>query len=211
MLFYMYAIKRFGRQLYREPHTVMGASLLMTLLSLPVLTLGLALTAGVKYMHDKERGIGVTWRSALRDVRPCVGKALAMGFADLCCLVAAVSSIARLVAGGSFLGPFLSTVFLYLALLYLASGIYRYPILALNPALSLPQLVLCAFSATIKNAGYVFLYWCVLLLALMISAATGVGLVLLLPGVSALLMATAWSETLKRDEYKRTGAAQSGV
>ena len=46
-----------------------------------------------------------------------------------------------------------------------------------------------------------------LLLALMICAVTGVGLVLLLPGASALLMATAWSESLKRDEYKRTNAA----
>lgn len=49
MIFYMYALRRFGRQIWREPHTVMGASLLMLLLSLPVVTAGLALCAGVQY------------------------------------------------------------------------------------------------------------------------------------------------------------------
>ena len=42
-----------------------------------------------------------------------------------------------------------------------------------------------------------------LLLALMACAATGVGLVLLLPGCVALVMAAAWSETLKREEYTK--------
>ena len=46
MIFYMSAIRRFGRQLWREPHTVMIASLLMTLLGLPIVTGGLALCAG---------------------------------------------------------------------------------------------------------------------------------------------------------------------
>ena len=184
MIFYMYALRRFGRQIWREPHTVMGASLLMLLLSLPVVTAGLALCAGVQYMHDKERGIGVTWRGAVQSVRPCMGK-----------------------AGRDFALTLLSTVFLYLALFYLSTALYRYPILVLNPSLPLTQVALCATGIALKNLGYVFLYWCVLLLALMICAVTGVGLVLLLPGASALLMATAWSESLKRDEYKRTNAA----
>ena len=201
MIFYMYALRRFGRQIWREPHTVMG------LLSLPVVTAGLALCAGVQYMHDKERGIGVTWRGAVQSVRPCMGKAIAMGIVDLCCLVACVSAVAWLVAGRDFALTLLSTVFLYLALFYLSTALYRYPILVLNPSLPLTQVALCATGIALKNLGYVFLYWCVLLLALMICAVTGVGLVLLLPGASALLMATAWSESLKRDEYKRTNAA----
>lgn len=207
MIFYMYALRRFGRQIWREPHTVMGASLLMLLLSLPVVTAGLALCAGVQYMHDKERGIGVTWRGAVQSVRPCMGKAIAMGIVDLCCLVACVSAVAWLVAGRDFALTLLSTVFLYLALFYLSTALYRYPILVLNPSLPLTQVALCATGIALKSLGYVFLYWCVLLLALMICAVTGVGLVLLLPGASALLMATAWSESLKRDEYKRTNAA----
>ena len=122
-------------------------------------------------------------------------------------LVACVSAVAWLVAGRDFALTLLSTVFLYLALFYLSTALYRYPILVLNPSLPLTQVALCATGIALKNLGYVFLYWCVLLLALMICAVTGVGLVLLLPGASALLMATAWSESLKRDEYKRTNAA----
>lgn len=125
---------------------------------------------------------------------------------DLCCLVACVSAVAWLVAGRDFALTLLSTVFLYLALFYLSTALYATD-LVLNPSLPLTQVALCATGIALKNLGYVFLYWCVLLLALMICAVTGVGLVLLLPGASALLMATAWSESLKRDEYKRTNAA----
>ena len=207
MIFYMYALRRFGKQLWREPNTVMAASLMMTVLSLPVLTVGLALCAGALYMHDKERGIGTSVRQALRAVRPCAGKALLMGVVDLCCVVACISAVAWLIAGRDFVLTLLSTVFLYLALFYLSTAIFRYAILALPPGLSLYQVVMCATGITLKNLGYVFLYWCVLLMALMICAATGVGLVLLLPGVTALLMTTAWSESLKKDEYKRSQTA----
>ena len=75
---------------------------------------------------------------------------------------------------------------------------FRYPVLTLNPHLSLGQVVLCAMSMTLKNMGWMFLYWCVVLLALLICGATGVGLVLLLPGCTALMMTTAWSESLKK-------------
>lgn len=207
MIFYMYALRRFGKQLWREPNTVMMASLMMLVLSLPVVTVGLALCAGVLYMHDKEKGIGTSVRQAVRAVRPCAVKALVMGIVDLCCIVACISAVAWLIAGRDFGLTLLSTVFLYLALFYLSTAIFRYAILALNPGLSLSQVVLCAMGVTLKNLGYVFLYWCVLLLALMICAVTGVGLVLLLPGVTALLMVTAWSESLKKDEYKRSQTA----
>ena len=96
MLFYMYALKRFGKQLWKEPNTVMCASILMTLLGLPVLTIGIALCAGVAYMYAKEKGIETSFRMALREIRPCAGKALGMGIVDLACIVAAVSCIARL-------------------------------------------------------------------------------------------------------------------
>ena len=59
MLFYMYALKRFGKQLWKEPNTVMCASILMTLLGLPVLTIGIALCAGVAYMYAKEKGMSL--------------------------------------------------------------------------------------------------------------------------------------------------------
>ena len=43
----------------------------------------------------------------------------------------------------------------------------------------------------------------IVLLALLICGATGVGLVLLLPGCTALMMTTAWSESLKKEEYRQ--------
>lgn len=201
MLFYMHALRRFVKQIWREPNTVMMASLVMVGLSLPVVSIGLAWCFGVSYMHDKEKGIGTSVRAALRSVKPYWGKALIMGIVDVCFVVACVSAIAWLVAGRDFVLTLLSTVFLYLALFYLATGIFRYPILTLNPGLSLGEVVVCAMSVTLKNFGYVLLYWCVALMALMICAVTGVGLVLLLPGCVALLMTTSWSESLKRAEH----------
>ena len=203
MIFYMSAIRRFGRQLWREPHTVMIASLLMTLLGLPVVTAGLALCAGTLYLHHKEAGEQVSFRSALKLVRPVAGRAIAMGLIDLAGAVACVSCVAWLIAGRGFAQTLPSVVLLYLLLFYLSTALYRYPALALNQQLKLPQLMLCATGMVLGNMGYVFLYWCVVLLALMICAATGVGMVLLLPGCTALMMTTAWSESLKRDEYNK--------
>ena len=111
--------------------------------------------------------------------------------------------MAWLIAGKGFAQTLPSVVLLYLLLFYLSTALYRYPALALNQQLGLPQLVLCATGMVLKNMGYVFLYWCVVLLALMICAATGVGLVLLLPGCTALMMTTAWSESLKREDYNK--------
>lgn len=203
MIFYMSAIRRFGRQLWREPHTVMHASLLMTLLGLPVVTMGFALCTGALYMHHKEAGEQIGFRSALKMVRPVAGRAIAMGLADLAGAVACISCIAWLIAGKGFAQTLPSVILLYLLLFCLSTALYRYPALALNQQLTLPQLMLCATGMVLKNMGYVFLYWCVMLLALMACAATGVGLVLLLPGCVALMMAAAWSETLKREEYTK--------
>ena len=203
MLFYMYALKRFGKQLWKEPNTVMCASILMTLLGLPVLTIGIALCAGVAYMYAKEKGIETSFRMALREIRPCAGKALGMGIVDLACIVAVVSCIARLLDKSQLALGLGSAVLLYLLLFYLSTAMFRYPVLTLNPHLSLGQVVLCAMSMTLKNMGWMFLYWCVVLLALLICGATGVGMVLLLPGCTALMMTTAWSESLKKEEYRQ--------
>lgn len=181
----------------------MIASLLMTLLGLPVVTAGLALCAGALYMHHKEAGEQVSFRSALKMVRPVAGRAIAMGLIDVAGVVACISCVAWLIAGKGFAQTLPSVVLLYLLLFYLSTALYRYPALALNQQLGLPPLVLCATGMVLKNMGYVFLYWCVVLLALMICAATGVGLVLLLPGCTALMMTTAWSESLKREDYNK--------
>lgn len=116
MLFYMYALKRFGKQLWKEPNTVMCASILMTLLGLPVLTIGIALCAGVAYMYAKEKGIETSFRMALREIRPCAGKALGMGIVDLACIVAAVSCVARLLDKNQLALGLGSAVLLYLLL-----------------------------------------------------------------------------------------------
>ena len=158
---------------------------------------------GVAYMYAKEKGIETSFRMALREIRPCAGKALGMGIVDLACIVAAVSCIARLLDKNQLALGLGSAVLLYLLLFYLSTAMFRYPVLTLNPHLSLGQVVLCAMSMTLKNMGWMFLYWCVVLLALLICGATGVGMVLLLPGCTALMMTTAWSESLKKEEYRR--------
>ena len=150
-------------------------------------------------MYAREKGIGTSFRMALREIRPCAGKALGMGIVDLACIVAAVSCVARLLDKNQLALGLGSAVLLYLLLFYLSTAMFRYPVLTLNPHLSLGQVVLCAMSMTLKNMGY----WCVVLLALLICGATGVGLVLLLPGCTALMMTTAWSESLKKEEYRR--------
>lgn len=207
MIFYMSAIRRFAKQLWKEPHTVMFASLMMTLLGLPVITIGISLCVGVLYTHHKEKGEGITFRSAIAGVKPVMGRALVMGIVDLACVVACISCVAWLIAGQGFWKTLPSVVLLYLFLFYLSTALFRYPVLVLNQRLKLSQIILCSLSVVMGNMGYVFLYWCLMLLVLILCVATGVGVVLLLPGCAALVMVTAWSESLKRDEFNKSQSA----
>ena len=84
-----------------------------------------------------------------------------------------------------------SAVLLYLLLFYLSTAMFRYPVLTLNPHLSLGQVVLCAMSMTLKNMGWMFLYWCVVLLALLtLGPAEAAGVLLTKTALSALLFGT---------------------
>ncbi len=201
MLFYTYAIKRFVKQLWSEPQTLIMGSLLMLMLGLPIITFGISVCIGVYYMFCREAGIKVTFKEAIKAVKPCMGRAFLMGLVDITLLVACVSAFAWLFSGDMLYG-FLSAVYLYLALFYLSTSVFRYPALVHNQELSLLKVAGCSMAFTMKNFWFVFMYWCVILLVLLVSVSTAVCVVLIFPAGVALLMVTAWSETLKRDEHE---------
>ncbi len=205
MFHYMSTIRRCCLQLWKEPQTVFMGSLLCLFLSLPVFTIGFSCVVGVIYMGAREKGEQVSFKSAVHDAKRCAGKAIVLGIMDLACLLACVASVARIIGNGNFLWLLLHAVLLYITLLFLSTSLFRYPMLARNPDLPLQKVLLFSFSCVLANTGYVFLYWCTALLLLLISIGTGVGMVLLLPGGFALIMAVAWNETLKAMEEREKG------
>ncbi|MDR2657061.1 MAG: hypothetical protein LBB86_04460 [Oscillospiraceae bacterium] len=191
---YESAVRRWFRFIRKEPNALITGSLLFWLISLPVVTIGPARLALVHYMDKRDRGEAIRFQDALRFAfRTCGGKAWLMGASD---------ALALLMAGGCALAvqaeevamalrAFYAILFI-LDMTYAASGLYRYSALSEEPRSPLTMLAARGFLMTLSNPGWTALFWCVQLMALIICAATGVGLILLFPAAAAMMEACAY-------------------
>lgn len=143
---YARALRRWAPFLLHEPNALFSGSLWFLLTSLPIVTLGPAWTALHYYMAAREAGIHRTWRDASRFAfRGCGARAWLMGLSD---------AAAFAMAGGSLIAVFgapggapefgmpvrmLYAIFFTIDVLYLLSGIYRYPALGAAPETETPH------------------------------------------------------------------------
>jgi hypothetical protein len=188
----------------KEPHALIAGSVLFALAALPIVTLGPAWLAAVRYMSMRERGESIDYRGAARFAfRDRGGAAWLMGLTDALalamaggCVLIMLSEEAALALRALYAGLFV------LDMTYLASGIYRYSALNDEPDARAGMLAARGFLMTLARPGWTLLFRCAQLLALIVCAATGVGLVMLYPAASALLEAVAYDETAA--SYTRT-------
>jgi hypothetical protein len=196
---YMAALRRWGKFLWTEPDALLAGCLWFLLTALPIVTAGPAWLALAAYMAAREEGRRMSWRAACA-LAFCRGgwRGFAMGLGD--CLV-------LLLAGGCALGALaadlplalrgLYGLMLALNCLYLCSGLYRYPALARQPKGPVPALAARGFLMFLHSLGWSLLFVCAQLLALMVCAATGAGLLFLWPAASAALGGCAYDEMRK--------------
>jgi hypothetical protein len=180
----------------KEPHALVAGSLLSVCVSLPVATAGPARLATARYMALRERGESATYRDALRFAFVESGGAgWLMGLTDALALLMAGGCVVAMLSDGAAMAlrALYSGLFV-IDMAYLASGIYRYPALADEPGSRVTMMVTRGFLMTLANPGWTLLFICAQLLALVICAATGVGLVALFPAASSLLEALAYEE-----------------
>ena len=202
---YVRTLRRWAPFLLREPNALLSGSVFFVLASLPLITLGPAWAALHYYMAARESGVQRTWRGACRFAfRECGAKAWLMGLTD---------ALALLMAGGCWIAVFgasgapgaevsflpLPLRFIYAALfafdiIYLISGMYRYPALCAEPANSAPRLAARGFLLAFGNVGWTLMFFFSALLAFIACALTGVGILALFPAASAALSCCAYDE-----------------
>ena len=200
---YIAAVRKLLGCAVREPHGILKGSLLFLLCALPLVTYGPARLTAVYYMGKRCDGIQVTWKSAASFGWGVGGggaglKGWLMGLSDMTALILAAGSVYAILEmnlPAALRFPY--AVVLLLDLIYLASGIFRYPALAREPEAKIHMLMLRGFLLVIGSPWWAFLFSCVQLLWLMICLLTGVGLPLLYPAGAALLSHCAYTEFIK--------------
>ncbi len=197
MQYYREGVRRFLHMLVHEPHAILGASLLCLLWSLPVVTVGVGVAAALHYCACQEQGRACTLRQAMRETRHLRGRALAMGLLDVGLLLGAAASLGMVCSAVPYGARFYSGVLLCLDVSFLLTALFRYPALV-RGNLSLGRAIHTAFAVALANPFATFLHWCVVLLLIMACAATGIGLLLVLPGGFCLLTFTAWNSLVQR-------------
>ena len=188
----------------KEPQGVLKGSLLFLICCLPVVSYGPARLTAVYYMGRRCDGFYVTWREAAAfgfgaGGRGAGFKGWAMGLSDcFALLLAAGSGYAILEMSLPLPLRFIYCAVLLLDLIYLFSGIYRYPALAGEPENRVVMLMLRGFLLSVESPLWSFLFFSVQLLWLTACGLTGAGLPLLYPAGAALLSHCAYTRMIKR-------------
>ncbi len=191
------ALQRWFPFLSREPHAIVAGCGWFLVCCLPIVTIGPAWTALTYYINRRERGVLVSWKEAcLLAFRQ--KNAWSMWLSD---------SLAMLMAGGCLLAMlespfsigfrFVYALFFLVDVLYLLSGIYRYPALTKEPSQKTSLLMLRGFLMFIGSLGWSLMFVCVQLLLFMVCAITGIGLLLIYPAAFSALSACAYEEMSK--------------
>jgi len=189
----------------KEPHAIFKGSLLAWLCHLPIISYGPAQLTVCYYIGRRCDGYITSWREAvdfgfgLSDSKLRL-KAWLMGLSDALALLLAVGSgYALLEIEVALPLPFqiIYGMVLLIDLIYLASGIYRYPALVCEPDNKLSLLILRGILLSLGSFWWTFLFLCFHLIWFMLCVATGVGVLLLYPAGAALLSYCAYTEMIQ--------------
>ena len=198
---YIESMNRWVRFMIREPNGLLSGSLWFLLTCLPIVTIGPARLALAHYMHNRESGCKVSWRSsAAFAFRECGARGWIMGASDIASLILAVGCLLFILEESvPFPVRLVYAFFFVFDVLYLLSGIFRYAALAGEGASAKSGLIMLrGFLMALNNIGWTLMLSFASLLALLISAATGVGLVALYPAAAEALGACAYDVFIEK-------------
>ncbi|AEV29431.1 hypothetical protein SpiGrapes_1624 [Sphaerochaeta pleomorpha str. Grapes] len=190
-LHYISTLKRWGNTIFYEPGVWISMSLAFLLCSLPLLTIGCAWTFCLSLAEEQAQGNRFKIFPRLKAflASPACIRSFFMGLADVLLVFAIVGSAKTLVSLNTTLFfRFLNAVLLWMDMVLMLSGMYRYPLLVSIPQSSFLSLYsdgLLQFFTNIKT-NILILMVCVSLIAL--SLLIGIALFVFLPGALALLV-----------------------
>ncbi len=203
---YISSLRAWWTQILHEPHRVMLMSLVFVVLSLPVVTVGIAAAVCLSMARLDAEGKAIRPTEFFSvHLRPVLLKAFLMGAIDLLFSLPTALCIAALFDSRSGNGiRMLYAVYLVLDALILASLIYRYPILIYNHGFTLREVFKRGTLILVANLIPCVLFVLMIMTILICSALTGVGLVLILPGCISFLLIHIYRQTLKAAQVSKS-------
>ena len=195
---YILTLQKWLKQLLPNPHKVLHISLVFLLLSLPVVTVGYAACVCLLMARFSVDESEVGFREIVGIyAKPIFLKAVAMGLLDICLAVLTVLCAGLLIKSDtSTIARFFYCLYLIMELFLLLSSIYRYPILVCNPKLRLSDVFKRGALITFKYLFRCILFALVMLTAFILCALTGVGIILVFPGLVAFFVIIIYRQTL---------------
>jgi hypothetical protein len=166
------------------------------LCSLPIVTVGWAWGVAVKLGGREAEARKLHCFQTMRESCNKRGLTfLVMGALDIIVFLLLLLSVVTLIWGRvSMAAKLISAFFFWLNAVIICSGMYRYPLAVFNEELPFAELYVKGFFLVFSKPGRSFLFSMTFLSVLLISAFTGFGLLLFLPGASALLSAAVYKD-----------------
>lgn len=190
---YVRVMRAWLREVFHAPSVWMLMSLMFWPFALPLVTFGVAAGLMAYYARAQVRGDKVRlWPMLGAFAREYFWTALWMGLLDVLLLLLCVLTFRSMVAADApALMRLYDALLLWINLMYLSSGFFRYPMMVCN-RLPLRTLLVKGVLLTFSRLGTVFLLLLAAVTAVAVSALTGLGLLVFAPAGLALLGAAAY-------------------
>jgi uncharacterized membrane protein YesL len=203
---YIITIRQWLHTIFTRPGTWLRMSLIFLLCALPLVSLGFAWGILLQLAYDEAESRKVKcFETVRKNFGPLGLRFFIMGLGDIALVFVLVLSALSLLDGGrSFVFRILSAFFVWTDLVFLVSGMYRYPMMAANPEKSFKDVLVNGFMLTLSHPGQTTLFVMVVLSVLLVTFFSGLFFPLLAPGAIALLSVFAY-RNLINDIQNRMG------
>jgi len=201
MEYYILSFQQFIKDFIHEPHKVITASLLFCILSIPIISVGIAITFCLLYIRNGIEGLEFKIINELPKALKRYGKkATLLWIIDLCALLFMIGSIFMMgnVKVDIYL-RFTYLIFFFLDGLFIFSMLFQFPLL-INNDFSVKEILVKSIILSQKNLLFTVMIYCVILTLLIISVLTSVGVILIFPGGIAVLLNYAYKSMVLKYE-----------
>ncbi|OQY32829.1 MAG: hypothetical protein B6241_09945 [Spirochaetaceae bacterium 4572_59] len=200
---YPRTFKRWVTQISKDPGSWIQTSLIILLLSIPVITWGFAYGFGHVVSYRRSVGYRIKLKIEIseyfhsKQARNC----FLMGILDILVLGLTICTLRSLIIPeASKFSRIISSLFIWFDLVYWMSSLYRYPIMALDRESSFSEGIVQSLFLTVTKLGHSMFFLLFKVSILIVSLVTGIGIFVFFLGSLSLLNVHHWLEVLGDDQ-----------
>lgn len=196
-MLYSETLKYWFKSIFWQPHTIVFISIIFLLLSIPVITGGIAISTSLfmgKYCIElRKKPLKLI---LIEDLKGLYLKSTYMWLLDVVLILMTIGCIKVLNANVEMLQKFLYIFYLILDIVLIISGIYRWTILIYNKELELYKVYLIAFTLLSKYKGSIIALVFALITFFALCLLTGIGAIFVFPGAYIVCQCSLYKKTL---------------